>query len=49
LLLVIPGLRRSLDLGVVGWPEVLVPPGAALLALVGFEIAKVARRFKAER
>jgi Ca2+-transporting ATPase len=49
LLLVIPGLRRALDLGIVGWPEVLVPPAAAVLALGGFEVAKVMRRIRAGR
>lgn len=49
LLLVVPGLRGALDLGTVGWPEVLIPPVAALLALVGFEIAKIGGRFRAGR
>lgn len=49
LLLMVPGLRGALDLGTVGWPEVLIPPVAALLALVGFEIAKIGGRFRAGR
>lgn len=49
LLLAIPGLRRALDLGSVGWPEVLIPPLAAVIALSGFEFAKVTARLRAGR
>ena len=49
LLLVVPALRRALDLGVVGWPEVLVPPLAAVIALAGFEVAKVVHRAREGR
>lgn len=49
LLLVVPALRRALDLGVVGWPEILVPPLAAVTALAGFEVAKVVHRIREGR